>query len=266
MKQLKIYLFLAIILVISFTFSSCSGLTNNTTTTNPSNTEKDPSTGSAEPNTPQTPAPGLYQNGELVKTWEELLSAKLISIHPDTGAFGSGYVPDPAGGIGKNKSSLDLIGELVLSTDVKAIVGRGLASLHNLTSITIPASVTTIGAGAFESCKSLKSITFEEGSQVTKIDYVAFFCCSSLENITIPNRVETIGVDAFNGCASLTSITIPESVTIIRMGAFANCKNLSSITFEGTMKQWKTISKGWFWNFGVPATYVQCSDGRVKLK
>lgn len=266
MKQSKIFLFLVIILVILFTFSSCSGLTNDTTTTNPVDTGKEPSTDSAESNTPQSPSPGLYQNGELVKTWDQLLFNNIISVHSDTGVFRSRYIADASGGIGKNKSSLNLIGELVLSTDVKSIAGRGLSSLENLTSITIPASVTSIGAGSFENCQSLKSVTFEEGCQITKIDYVTFFICSSLESIILPNRVNTIGVDAFNGCTSLTSVTIPESVTIIRMGAFANCNNLSSITFQGTMKQWKTISRGWFWNFGVPATYVQCSDGRVKLK
>ena len=68
----------------------------------------------------------------------------------------------------------------------------------DLTSITIPNSVTSIG------------------------DY-AFVGCSSLTSITIPNSVTSIDRNAFAGCSSLTSVTIPNSVTSIGNSAFQNC-------------------------------------------
>ena len=64
---------------------------------------------------------------------------------------------------------------------------------------------------------------------MTSIGDYAFYDCSSLTSITIPNSVTSIGVYTFFGCSSLTSITFPNSVTWINEGAFHNCKNLENV-------------------------------------
>lgn len=61
------------------------------------------------------------------------------------------------------------------------------------------------------------------------------------------------------------SITIPNSVTRIEMWVFDNCENLTSIAYNGTTEQWNSITKSYGWNSVIPATYVQCTDGRVEL-
>ena len=103
--------------------------------------------------------------------------------------------------------------------------------------ITIPAvvtnngeaySVTSIGYGAFYGCSSLTAITLPEG--VTSIGAYAFFGCSSLTAITLPEGVTSIGEYAFSWCTSLTSITLPEGVTSIGDYAFYICSSLTSIT------------------------------------
>ena len=87
-------------------------------------------------------------------------------------------------------------------------------------SITLPAtvtyngvtySVTSIRDFAFYDCSSLTAITIPEG--VTSIGYAAFYDCSSLTAITIPESVTSIQYCAFLGCSSLTTITLPEGVT-----------------------------------------------------
>ncbi len=96
-----------------------------------------------------------------------------------------------------------------------------------LTSIIIPDSVISIGQSAFDACVSLKSV--EIGNGVTSIGESAFYGCSSLESVTIPNGVTSIGKTVFISCHSLKNVTIPDSVTSIKDGAFKNCSSLTSI-------------------------------------
>ena len=104
---------------------------------------------------------------------------------------------------------------------------------QGLTTATIPEtvtndgttySVTSIGDSAFYYCSSLTSITIP--NSVTSIGDGAFWDCSSLTSITIPESVTSIGDSAFYYCFSLTSITIPNSVASIGEGAFRKCSSL----------------------------------------
>ena len=93
--------------------------------------------------------------------------------------------------------------------------------------------VTTIGESAFYGCSSLTSINIPNG--VTSIGEAAFYDCISLKSITIPNSVTSIGSSAFCSCYSLTSITIPNSVTSIGSSAFCSCYSLTSINIPNSV-------------------------------
>jgi len=88
--------------------------------------------------------------------------------------------------------------------------------------------VTNIGNQAFFGCTNLTSITIPDS--VTSIGNFAFYKCSSLTSITIPDGVTLIGAHAFRDCTSLTSITIPDSVASIGDYAFVNCTSLTSVS------------------------------------
>ena len=88
--------------------------------------------------------------------------------------------------------------------------------------------VTQISSHAFAHCSSLNSVTIPDG--VRSIGWYAFEDCSSLTNITIPGSVTSIGAYAFYNCGSLTSVTIPDGVTSICAYAFSNCDSLTSVT------------------------------------
>ena len=70
------------------------------------------------------------------------------------------------------------------------------------------------------------------GLPVTSIGDYAFFHCTSLTDITIPNSVTSIGQDAFFYCTSLTNVMIPDSVTNIGVEAFTICSSLNAITVD----------------------------------
>ncbi len=129
-----------------------------------------------------------------------------------------------------------IIPETYKGKAVSTILPEAFQNATNLTSITIPDSVTSIGDSAFNGCTGLTSITIP--NSVTSIGNSSFSGCTSLTSITIPNSVTSIGDSAFYRCTNLTSITIPNSVTSIGKGAFADCSSLESITlpFVGATK------------------------------
>ena len=93
--------------------------------------------------------------------------------------------------------------------------------------------ITTIGDWAFFNCSGLTSLTIPDS--VTTIGYAAFAYCSSLTSATIPDSVTTIGDGAFDRCSSLTSIIIPDSVTTIGNWAFEGCSSLTSVTIPDSV-------------------------------
>ena len=90
--------------------------------------------------------------------------------------------------------------------------------------------VTSIEENAFHQCADLTSVTLP--NSLTTIGSDAFGGCSGLTSVTLPNSLTTIGSGAFRGCSGLTSVTIPNSVTTIGPGAFGDCSALAKFEVD----------------------------------
>ncbi|MCX6653107.1 MAG: leucine-rich repeat domain-containing protein [Methanomassiliicoccales archaeon] len=130
--------------------------------------------------------------------------------------------------------------------------------------ITIPSTLggyatVAIGDSAFYSCTSLTSVTIP--NSVTSIGDWAFYNCTSLTSVTIPNSVTSIGDGAFAVCTSLTSVTIPSSVTSIGSMTFSVCTSLTSIDVNTGNANYASID-GVLHNKAI-TTLIQYPGGRV---
>ena len=122
----------------------------------------------------------------------------------------------------------------------------------SITTVTVPKGCT-VSSGAFEDCKQLKSVVWNDDSigdsmfkgcsalqsvtltnNLTWIGNSAFEDCKALQSITLPDSLTRIGDSAFYGCSSLTSIVIPAKVTYVGGLAFGECSKLNSVTFKDT--------------------------------
>ena len=111
-----------------------------------------------------------------------------------------------------------------------------------LTSLNLPAGITSIGDHAFWGCRGLTSLTLPAG--ITKIGDYAFWGCRGLTSLTLPAGITEIGSDAFLGCSGLTSLTLPDGITSIGNEAFRACSGLRSLTLPAGITK---IGDGAFW-------------------
>lgn len=106
----------------------------------------------------------------------------------------------------------------------------------NKTTFTVPQNVTNIRAMAFFNCSSLQQIAIS--SKTLRIGDDAFNGCSSLQRIIIPaTNLKEIGSGAFSDCKSLQIISLPDSVIYVGDNAFYGCKSLDEITIPHSVKK-----------------------------
>ncbi len=148
----------------------------------------------------------------------------------------------------------------VIITGGTIIEDNAFSGCGNLTSITIPDSVTSIGSGAFYDCSGLTSVMIPDS--VTSIGGGAFEDCESLTTVTINGSVTTLGDDVFAGCESLITVTIPGTVTTLGDNVFEGCTSLDKMIFQGTIEQWEALESSSNVN---DKLIVECSDGRYRF-
>ena len=97
--------------------------------------------------------------------------------------------------------------------------------------VTYSGSSSSSVANEYTGAETIPSTVTYNGAtySVTSIGERAFYDCTGLTSVTIPNSVTSIGLRAFDGCSGLTSVTIPNSVTSIGYYAFEDCTGLTAV-------------------------------------
>ncbi len=170
-------------------------------------------------------------NAIILTSWDALLQGCKNTIIPD----GVKIIADDA-----FFACVDLT-SITIPSSVTRIGAYSFAET-GLTFITIPSSVTEIGDFAFEGCPSLASIKVDVDNECFDsrdnsnaiIETSGNVLVQGCKNTTIPNSVTEIGYGAFTYCTSLTSITIPSSIVSIGHSAFIGCENLSLVVSLAT--------------------------------
>lgn len=130
-------------------------------------------------------------------------------------------------------------GHVTIPEGVTAIGNYAFQDRTDITGVTIPNTVTTIGAvggsGAFRGCTGLTEITIPDS--VTTIWNNTFSGCTGLTSVVIPDSVTTLGQYVFRDCTGLTSAVVGSGLKDIETGIFYNCTSLTSVTLkEGIQK------------------------------
>ena len=132
------------------------------------------------------------------------------------------------------------------SKTVTSIGDSAFDSCKSLTSVSIPDSVEQIGTNPFAACSALKTISVSpehlyfatiDGVLFRKADkaLISYPAGISSSTYTIPQGITSIGDRAFSRCFSLTSVSIPDSVTSIGDRAFFCCISLTSVTIPDSV-------------------------------
>ena len=125
------------------------------------------------------------------------------------------------------------ITKISLPTTLLSIGAEAFSGCTSLTEIEIPKNVTYLGSGSFRGCEALERIVLPEG--LLEIDAAAFAGCTALKSIVIPKTVTSIGAGAFYGCEALESVTLNVGLLEIDNAAFEGCTSLTSIRLPQTV-------------------------------
>jgi len=146
---------------------------------------------------------------------------------------------------------------------VTKIASQGFSENNNITSVVVPATINTMGGGAFYKCTNLTNIAIHPASNITTINNEFVSGCSKLETITLSSHVSTIKTEAFKGCGKLKTIIVTSNAapTSISSTAFSGI-TLSNITLKVLSSNAETSFGGadYFKEMNVVVTPLTISD------
>lgn len=144
--------------------------------------------------------------------------------------------------VGYSGSATDIYIPMKYQTDngTEYVTSIAASAFKNssVVSVSIPATVASIGDSAFYGCGQLVSVDFPDGNYVVSVGNSAFRSCKKLASVSVSERTNKVGSYAFYGCAALRSVDgFGECLTEeIERYAFAGCSELTSLILPGTVR------------------------------
>ena len=131
---------------------------------------------------------------------------------------------------------LSKAGAFTIPSTVTTIPSGVFRDNKGLTSIEIPASVTSIGDFAFYGCSAMTSVVFAAGDAPLTLGGSVFRSCTSLTKFTLPARLASTGTHILASCSKLEKVTVEEGAKSIGNYAFYSCSKLKEIYLPSTLE------------------------------
>ena len=156
------------------------------------------------------------------------------------------------------------ITEITLPSTLETIESYAFDDYAGLTRITIPKAVKSIGDCAFQSCKNLQEVVFENNTQLEEIGEAVFSFCSSLQSFTYP-PVTTVKNKMFYKCTSLTNINYTDPNVLEKIGnsAFFGCNRLNISLNTNQYPNLKEIGEQAFAHSGLTEVILSNQLGKI---
>lgn len=129
-------------------------------------------------------------------------------------------LPDGIRTIGETAFGGTALTEVTIPDGTVYIGKYAYSNMNELTAVSVGRGVTSLGEYAFSENVKLATITFAEGSALKTIGNRCFYNDPQLNGVVIPDGVTDIDDCAFFGCTALSEISIPDSVTHMGLRVF----------------------------------------------
>ena len=190
--------------------------------------------------------------------WAFLGCDKLTDVHiTDMDAWLRIDFRDESSSPANHAGNIYLNGEKIESVEVP----QGVTEIKNYTfygfsglnSVSLPSSITRIGYGAFDNCRSPMVVYITDVAAWCRInfgDVVAnpLYCAKNLyvngakaETLEIPEGVQVISSNAFINAECIKRVALPKSLTGVAANAFSGCKNIERIYYAGSESEWNAL-------------------------
>ena len=175
--------------------------------------------------------------------------------------------------LGTNREALS--GNITIKSDTRVICSQAFERCAQVTGITVPVGVISIGSAAFGSCESLRTVSLPDtidhledafsGTPITDgvldIVYVGNHVVSADVGGAVVIKDGTLTISSSAGLVP-NSLTLPKSLSFIGKNAI-NLRNCESITYKGTKAEWEAITKMPSWDLDKTGYTIVCTDGTI---